>query len=240
MTKPFAELGSLEKEEVENAMNSLSRTLHGAARTRKHNAKHGRLHGQRLRAKAMKTGGVPVVFPRRTRKRDKPKLFVLCDLSDSVRAASSMFLHATKTLTQLLGETRSFVFVRDLREATETLAEPHGLERVMAGELVPLGELSSYDRAFSRFSREHARELDGRATVVVFGDGRTNHKGSGLGALSDIKKRCREILFIVSEPRATWGTGDSAVMTYAKLGRVIEAPHARGLAQAVRHLVRGD
>lgn len=237
--KPFSALSDEEDREVQRAMAELAKTLRGAARTRARRRRAGRLDPAAVRREAERTLGVPVRLPKRRRERDKPRLFVLVDVSDSVRPAARTFLAVATALSDLFRETRVFAFVREVEECTALVRTPEGRAAVVSGDLVDASALSSYERAFESFARRHVRDLDRRATVVVLGDGRTNRAGAGLAALRRIRDASREVLFLTSDPRSAWGTGDSEMPRIAKaVGRVVAASTPAELGRAVRELVR--
>ncbi len=237
---PFAALSADEEREIERAMAELARTLRGAARTRERRRRRGRLDVSRLRREAERTLGVPMRLPRWRRRRDRPRLFLLIDLSDSARPAARIFLAAARALGELFRETRVFGFVREAVECTDLTKTPEGRARLFAGELLDLSALSSYERAMNGFVRRHLHELDRRATVIVLGDGRTNRGGAGTQALQRVRRAARETIFLASEPRSRWGTGDSEVPRIARVvDRVLPASTAHELRQAVRTIAEG-
>jgi uncharacterized protein with von Willebrand factor type A (vWA) domain len=184
---------------------------------------------------------VPFELVRRHRRRDRPKLVLLCDVSESVRAAACFLLEFTYAVQELFSRSRSFVFVSELGEATSLFArEPVrvAIARAWGGDLVAAGENSNYGRAFRTFEAEQARELDRTTTVVVLGDGRTNYHDPGADALARIRERCRALLWLCPEPRGQWGQGDSAMALYARqCTAVYEVRCAADLERAARALV---
>ena len=66
--------------------------------------------------------GVPFAPARRARRRDTPSLVILCDVSDSVRAAARFMLEFVYAAHELFERTRSFVFVSELGETTHLFA----------------------------------------------------------------------------------------------------------------------
>ena len=75
------------------------------------------------------------------------------------------------------------------------------------------------------------------AVLVVLGDGRTNVFDPLPWAFEEIAGRARRVLWLVSEPRVRWGTGDSALGAYLPFCDVaVEARDLEGLARGVREL----
>jgi uncharacterized protein with von Willebrand factor type A (vWA) domain len=125
----------------------------------------------------MRTGGVPFAPARRARRRDRPRLLLLCDVSDSVRAAARFMLEFVHAAHELFDRTRSFVFVSELGETTGLFArEPASvaLGHAYGGSVVSVHDNSNYGRVLSEFERLHLGEIDRRTTVAILGDGRTN------------------------------------------------------------------
>ncbi len=58
------------------------------------------------------------------------------------------------------------------------------------------------------------RELDAGATVVILGDARNNRGDPALGALREIGRRARRLIWLTPEPAPLWGTGDSEMLRY--------------------------
>jgi uncharacterized protein with von Willebrand factor type A (vWA) domain len=240
-TTPFAALDDAEIEEVRRAVRSFAERLRGGARVRARRARHGRIDPHRTLRLVLRTGGVPFHPARRKRRRDRPKLVLLCDVSDSVRAAAAFLLEFTYAAQELFSRARSFVFVSDLGETTPLFArEPVrvAIARAWGGHVVRAGDNSNYGRVLRAFEARHLRELDRRTTVVVLGDGRTNYHDAAAEVLDRVRDRCRALVWLCPEPRGQWSQGDSAMATYAaKCTAVYEVRCAADLENAARALV---
>lgn len=238
---PFAALDLAEVEEVRRAVRAFVQRLRGGERVRKRRAIRGRIDPHATLRRAMRTGGVPFRLSRRARRRDKPRLVLLCDVSDSVRSVARFLLELTYAAQELFDRTRSFVFVSELGETTR-LFEEEPIERALAkaygGAVVPVTHNSSYGRVLRSFEERVLRDVDRRTTVVVLGDGRTNYQDDGAAVLDAIRARARAVVWLCPEPRAAWATGDSAMSRYApKCTRVLEVRCARDLEDAARLLL---
>lgn len=239
---PFAELDEDEAQEVRRALRQLADKLRGQARVRERRARRGRLEPHRTLRKSLRTFGVPLEVARRDRRRDKPRLVVLCDLSDSVRQASRFLLELVCAVQELFDRSRSFVFVGDVGEVTRLFQREQpsvALAQILSGSVVDPREASSYGRAFRTFETRFPDAVDGRTTLVVLGDGRTNHRPHGGEALARIRARSKRLIWLCPEPRSRWGVGDSAMPLYASIAsQTFEARCAADLEAAARELVR--
>ena len=193
---PFAALTEAEREEVRRAVRGLAERLQGAERVRRRRARRGRIDPQRTIRRSLATGGVPFTPARRRRRRDKPRLVLLCDVSDSVRAASLFMLELVHAAQEIFAGTRSFVFVSELAETTRLFADhlPHtALGRIYGGGVVSLAHNSNYGRALAAFEDRVGRDVDRRTTLVILGDGRTNFMDDGAGVVARLRDRARAL-----------------------------------------------
>jgi len=240
-TTPFSALSDTEIHDVRRAVRRLAERLGGAARVRARHARRGRFEPHRTLRRALRTGGVPFRIVRTSRRRDRPKVFVLCDVSDSVLTAAGFLLEFTYAAQELFHRSRTFVFVSELGETTHLFEhEParSAIDRAWRGGVVRAGENSNYGRALRQFETLHLHELDRATTVVILGDGRTNFHDAAPEALDRIRARSRALLWLCPEPRGLWGTGDSAMARYApRCTAVYEVSCARDLERAARRLV---
>lgn len=240
---PFAELSADEARAVRRAVRTLAEKLRGAERVRRKRARRGRIDVRRTMRAALATGGVPFRPARRIRRRDKPRIIMLCDVSESVRSASRFLLELIAAVQELFDGARSFVFVSDVAETTALFREGSAIEAfatIGSGSLVSLAHNSNYARALAGFWRLAGGDVDRRTTVVILGDGRTNHHGDAAEIVSRLKSRARRVVWLCPEPRSAWGGGDSAMWRYeAAASEVLSARTARELEDAARTLVRG-
>lgn len=238
--RPLVALEPGEREAVRRAVRAFAMRLRGGERVRRKRARRGRVDPARTRRLARRTDFVPLVLARRARRRDRPELVVLCDVSESVRAVSTFLLELTYALQELFAKTRSFVFVSELAETTalfERETAEGALGRVASGGVVPVTSNSSYGRVLRAFEARHLAGVTRRTTVVVLGDGRTNFQDDGADVLERLRARARAVVWLCPEPRAAWASGDSAMAKYAaRCTKVLETRTAEDLEVAARYL----
>ncbi len=177
---------------------------------------------------------------RRDQRRARPKLVLLCDVSESVRRAARFMLEFVHAIGELFERTRSFVFVSELGEVTHLFEkEPVATAIARAADsVVNARENSSYARALRAFEQNYVEAVDRNTTVIILGDGRTNYQASGADVVARIRSRAKAVLWLCPDPRPTWGIGDSAMPAYAAaVTQVFEAATARDLEHAARELV---
>jgi uncharacterized protein with von Willebrand factor type A (vWA) domain len=181
------------------------------------------------------------VLKHRRRRIEKPRLVVLCDISDSVRHVSRFMLQFAFTLQELFSKVRSFVFVSDLAECTDLFKE-HEVQRAVdlayAGGVVNVYANSNFGRAFRMFQERFIDAVTGKTTVIVIGDARNNYNPPEAWALGDIKARARRLLWLNPEPPVSWSFGDSAMREYEPYcDRVEVVNNLASLAKVVDNLI---
>ena len=198
----------------------LARRLAARAAVRRRRGRDGRLDVRRTVRAAMSTGGVPFQPAFRTRRPHRPELFLLCDVSGSVAAFARFTLVLVHAMQEQFAGVRSFAFVDALDEVTELFRgeDPDRAVTRLLGEarVVWADGHSDYGRALTTFLERHGGDVTSRATVVVLGDARTNHRPPEARALERIQRRARRVWWLNPEPRAAWDTGDSVASSYAR------------------------
>jgi uncharacterized protein with von Willebrand factor type A (vWA) domain len=152
------------------------------------------------------------------KKRAKPELAVLCDISRSVEAASRFMLLFLYSLNEIIDRIRSYVFCSNLVDVSHVFdAYPveKALEVLKGG--VGLGVFfgrTDYGQAFRDFTEKGLAHLTKRTTVLILGDARNNYGNPETAILRTIRDRSRRVVWLNPEPPTFYGTGDSEMHRY--------------------------
>lgn len=215
--KPFGSMSQEELMQLRREVERLAAKLRTAASLRPKLKKHGRLDVRRTLRAALATGGVPMRLKLRRRRVEKPRLCILCDISDSVRYVSRFMLQLAYTLQEMFSKVRSFVFVSDLGEATDLFSRyelMEAIDRALSGAVINVFSNSNYGRALKQFVDQHLEAVTSRTTVIIIGDGRSNYFPSEAWALQRVRARARHVLWLNPEQPSSWAFGDSAMRDY--------------------------
>jgi uncharacterized protein with von Willebrand factor type A (vWA) domain len=159
------------------------------------------------------------------RKKTKPQVMVLCDISDSVLNASRFMLQFVYSVQDLYSKVRSFVFVADLGEVTELFGEhdiQSAVEAALKGDVVDVFSHSNFGRAFEQFHNNYFAAVNGKTTVLIIGDGRNNYNRPNEWVLREIRRKAKQLIWLNPESRMTWGVGDSEMPRYVPYCHVAE------------------
>ncbi|MCS0605832.1 VWA domain-containing protein [Streptomyces sp. LP11] len=229
--------------ELRRAVRPLARKLATRLAARRRRAARGTIDLRRTLRSSLSTGGVPMRPVLRRRRPARPELVLLCDVSGSVSGFSDFTMLLVQALHDQFGKVRVFAFVNRLDEVTGLLdhgrADPEGLGARIRAEATLTGwhGSSDYGAALGEFAERYGSAVGPRTTVFVLGDARTNLSDPNLPAVREIAGRARRAYWLNPEPRAQWGTGDSAAPAYAELVEMHECRTARQLSGLVARLL---
>ena len=237
--KPFT---PQEEAAMEEVVARMVRRLKKDVRQLKARQTRGRLSVIKTLRKNYRNGMVPFVKALQRRRKERPRLVVLCDVSYSVSHASRFMLLLVHTLQKGLLDVRSFVFNRELAEVSSllrTLPLNLMLELIDGGSLVSLQDNSDFGHAFGAFKQNHLESLRGRPAVIILGDARNNYNEANEEILRDIRERAGYVLWLTPEDETSWNLGDCLMNTYRPYCDQVEVvKNVEELSRIVEALVR--
>jgi len=233
--KSFYYLTEEELQKMNEAVARLAQRLKNVVSVRRKRYKHGRFDIKRTLRSNMECGGVPFKLRFDHRKKEKPQVVILCDVSDSVRNASRFMLQFVYALQDLYSRVRSFVFVAEIGEVTRHFREhdaAQALELALRGDIINVYSHSNFGNAFRSFVGDFIGSLNKRTTVIVLGDARNNYNLPHDWCLREIRQRAKSLIWLNPESKTTWGFGDSEMERYAPHCDTVE--ECRNLNQLYR------
>lgn len=186
-------------------------------RRMKEKESRGKLHVIRTIQKNYRHGMVPFLLALRRKRKEKPRLVVLCDVSYSVSHATRFMLLLLHTLQNRLMHVRSFIFNRELAEITPMLRNmPVNclLETIDRGDIVNLDDNTDYGNVFLEFKKKHLENMRGKPAIIILGDARNNYNETNEWALEEIREKAGYMLWLTPEERETWQRGDCLMDRY--------------------------
>ncbi|MBO1767537.1 VWA domain-containing protein [Allobranchiibius sp. GilTou38] len=230
--RDFLSAGTKDLDELRRHIDPLARKL-AARMSARRAAGRGEIDVRRTLRRSMSTGGVPIDPAYRERRRHRPDLIVLADLSGSVGAFSTFTMLLMQALHAQFRKVRAYGFVSSTAEITDVLKDaepgaPLGIWARRTREFTAHGTSSSYGTAFRGFVRSEWESIGPRSTVLILGDARTNYGDPGVAHVAAIAARARHVAWLNPEPARMWDTGDSVAAAY---GAVVDMHECRNLDQ---------
>lgn len=239
MQRSFGALSETEMDVLREQVRRLAARLRSRAALRQKRAKKGKLDTKATIRANLRYGGVPIELRLRKR-RLKPKLVVIVDVSQSMRSVVEFFLRLLYELQDQIQKTTSLAFYERLEDITAEMKSQGievALERVFTlFPYTPYG--TDFGQGLRTIAAQHMHTIDHRTTVIVVGDGRNNYNKPELGVFEDIQKRSRRLIWLTPEYRRQWGTGDSDMPLYAPLcDAVYLVRNLKQLTEAIDHML---
>lgn len=206
-------------DEMKRILPALARRLAARLARKRESGNRGRVDIRNTLRHSLSYGGAPLEVKYRKRVPSKPELFVLCDVSGSVRTFSTFTLQLVYSLHQQFRSVRSFAFIDRVDEVTDffnCFEVDEAVERVYRRGVVVDGDgHTDIGRALELFYREFHDDLTPRSTVLILSDARNNNRDPRAWALERTGEKVRHIYWLNPEPRERWDTGDSIMAEYA-------------------------
>lgn len=237
----FLDASATERMAMREALRPLAAKLAAQVARRRRLRRQGRLDVRRTMRRSLSAGGVPLDPAFRRRRPHRPELVVLCDVSGSVAEFAQFTLALLHALHGEFARLRSFAFVDGIAEVTDELGpdrhEVYARWLVRKPGVVAADGHTDLGAVFARFVDRYAAEaLSPGTTVLITGDARTNYRADGAESLAQIARMARRVYWLNPEPRAEWGTTDSAVDAYRPY--CTDIVEVRNLAQLADFVLR--
>jgi uncharacterized protein with von Willebrand factor type A (vWA) domain len=235
---PLMRLERRQVEQMKLLIRAIARRLRERYSKPRKRQRRGHLDVRRTMRRNAAWGGIPFLTAWKRRRRDRPQIVALCDVSGSVAQVSDFFLLLIHSLHEVVDDVRSFAFSGHLIEVSDILdkQEPEAAMREIMSK-VGFGS-SDYGRSLADFEKRWLRAVTPKTTVIVLGDARSNNLDPRADILRTISERAKRVVWLNPEGRMGWGWGDSEMFRYAPFCNLVrQCATAKQLERAVSDIV---
>ena len=212
--RPIERLGLRDMERMKTVVARMAKRLAIKHSRRRKVRNRGHLDIRRtLRANAG-YDGVPFQVVWKRKHRDRPKIVAVCDVSGSVAAYCRFLLLFLYALNEKVADLGAFAFSNELVDVGPLLqslsfegAMNHIVDTVGSGG-------TDYGQALVDLHENHWEQIDRHTTVLILGDGRSNHTDPRLDLFAEMADRAKRVVWLCPEPIGRWGSGDSEILRY--------------------------
>src|SRR5580692_10547033 len=235
---PLARIEPRQVEQMRRLIRQIARRLRERYSKPRKRQRRGHLDVRRTMRRNAAWGGIPFLTAWKRRRRDRPKIVAICDVSGSVAKVSDFFLLLIHSLHEVVDDVRSFAFSGHLIEVSDIL-ESKSPEQAMSEIMSKVGFGSSdYGGSLLDFEKGWIKTVTPKTTVIVLGDARTNNLDPRADILRRISERSKRLVWLNPEGRMAWGWGDSEMPRYASFCTVVrQCATAKQLERAVSDIV---
>ena len=218
LEKSFYHLTEDEIRKMREVVERLAQKIKNILSIRRRRLKRGKLDLHQTLRRNMSHGGIPFELIFKQRKKDRPKLVILCDVSSSVANVSRFMLQFVYSLSEAFTKIRSFVFVAELGEVTQVFQDGDindAIEEALeGGDVINVYTRSNFGFAFHHFWQNFLSAIDNKTTVLILGDARNNYNDPRAWCLRDIRNKAKNVVWLNPENPSAWGFGDSVMDKY--------------------------
>jgi uncharacterized protein with von Willebrand factor type A (vWA) domain len=242
LEKSFYNLTEEDIRRMREVVTRLAQKIKNILTIRRKRESRGKFDLHQTLRRNMGHGGVPFELIFKQRRKDRPKLVILCDVSSSVANVSRFMLQFVYSLQEAFTKIRSFVFVAELGEVTEVFADHEiheAVDRALeGGDAINVYTRSNFGFAFHHFWQNYLSAVDNRTTVLVLGDARNNYNDPRAWCLRDMHNKAKNVVWLNPESPGAWGFGDSVMDRYLPYCDIAEeCRNLRQLSKVVDRLV---
>jgi len=240
--KSFYHLTEDEIARMREVVARLAQRIKNILSIRKKRLKRGKLDLHQTLRRNMARGGIPFEVIFKTRKKDRPKLVILCDVSSSVANVSRFMLQFMYSLQEAFTKIRCYVFVAELGEVTQVFQDKDissAIEKALdGGDVINVYTRSNFGYAFHEFWKNHLASVDKKTTVMILGDARNNYNDAKAWCIRDIQNKAKNVVWLNPESPSAWGFGDSVMDRYMPYCDIVEeCRNLRQLSRVVDQIV---
>ncbi len=242
LDKSFYHLTEEEIRQMHEVVARLAQRIKNILSIRRRRLKRGKLDLRQTLRRNMSHGGIPFELVFKERRKERPKLVILCDVSSSVANVSRFMLQFVYSLQEAFTKIRSYVFVAELGEVTQTFKSldiHDAIDKALdGGDVINVYTRSNFGHAFHYFWQNHLGALDNKTTVLILGDARNNYNDPRTWCLRDMHRKAKNVVWLNPESPSAWGFGDSVMDKYlAHTDVAEECRNLRQLSKMVDRLV---
>ncbi len=177
---------------AQQLINSISRRYRQSRR-------HQKLDLRRTIRENLQYGGTPFRLKYKSRRQQKPRLLLLCDVSGSMARYSSFVLQFIYSINTVVSHIESFVFAEHLEIITPHFARRQEFDATMV-EIInksrQWGGGTSVAAALQELQEKYEVVLKGNTVVIIVSDTKTTNLERALEELGRLRRRVKDVIWL--------------------------------------------
>jgi uncharacterized protein with von Willebrand factor type A (vWA) domain len=184
----------------------------------------------------MRHGGTLFLLRYRSRRRQKPRLLLFCDVSGSMARYAGFVLQFIYGLHSVVGGIESFVFSEKLARVTPFFRPGEDFGTVMPEMINRSGEWgrgTNLAVALRSLNQDYAHVLTGYTHMIIVSDTKTQALFEASRELAQLKRKVRDVVWLNTLPRQEWERAQSVEM-FRKIVRMYPCNTISDLEKVMR------
>ena len=152
-------------------------------------------------------GGIPVKLSYRSKRVQKPRLVLICDVSASMAKYARFVIQFVYGLSSVVKDAETFIFAEDLERITPNLRAGGEFAGIMArviSESSQWGKTTNLNKALNTLINLHGQNLNGETFVIIVSDTKTQGAAASADLAGIIRGRIKELIWLNTLPRRQW------------------------------------
>ncbi len=203
----------------------LSRRLATRISRRYHRSKkRQRLDIRRTIRHNIRFGGTMFNLKYKTKKIEKPRIVLICDVSGSMAKYAAFVLQFMYGLSSSVQEIESFIFSEEIERVTDEFKKPQSFDITMT-EIINRSESwgrgTDFNKALAVITGSYRHLLNKDTFIIIVSDTKTLNAEKSGARLSDLKKKVKDIVWLNTLPKKVWSSAPT-VSIFSRHSRMFE------------------
>lgn len=172
----------------------------------------------------IKYGGVMLDLEYKTKKIQKPKFLLICDVSDSMARYATFVLQFIYGISSAVQDIESFIFSEDLERITEYFNSNLSFKDTMAKVISnseEWGETTDLNQALETFQHQHLDLLTPETILFIMSDTKTLQYKEAAAKLEDMRDQLKDIVWLNTLDQSKWDELES-VQAFKDVTKMVE------------------
>ncbi|MFA4885389.1 MAG: VWA domain-containing protein [Desulfotomaculaceae bacterium] len=169
--------------------------------------RRGRLDIRRTIRKNISFGGALIDLKYQSKKEQKPRLVLICDVSGSMARYAVFVIQFIYGLSSVVKGIESFIFSEDLERVTSHFKKGDSFVKTMSSLVEKSNQWglgTNLHASLDTFLEKHHRLLSPSVFVIIVSDAQTIQAYQTTSDLKEIRSRVKDIIWLNTMPRADW------------------------------------
>ncbi|WP_041284941.1 vWA domain-containing protein [Desulfoscipio gibsoniae] len=183
-------------------------------------------------------GGIPLYLRYRSKRVQKPRLLLICDVSASMAMYARLIVQFLYGLADVVRDIETFIFSEDLERVTPQLRRNMGFAGTMSAIMAQSkqwGKTTNLAQSLRTFMKYYDHLLTKNTYVIIVSDTKTQQPENTARQLEEMKRHVRDVLWLNTLPHNQWRD----VRTVALFSQKVRMLESNTLTQLERSLHKG-
>lgn len=183
-------------------------------------------------------GGIPLYLRYRSKRVQKPRLLLLCDVSASMTMYARLIVQFLYGLADVVRDIEVFIFSEDLERITPQMRRNLGFAETMSAIMARSGQwgkTTDLAQAMRTFMDHYSYLLTSDTYLIIISDTKTQHSDRTARLLVEAERHVRDVLWLNTLPRNQWRYVPTVALFSLKT-RMLESNTLAQLERSLRGL----